>query len=67
MTGQPNRREDGRAQEVRPFESAAYELGRRLAQPSREVRVVQIIRREVHLPDGRVLVEEQVLDEREQY
>lgn len=55
-----------RSREVQPFEQAAYQLGRRLVQERRQ-RVVQIFRREVHLPDGQILIEEQILSEEDDF
>lgn len=40
---------------LEPFERMAYVAGQELARPHR---VVEVHRREVHLPDGTVLVEE---------
>jgi len=42
-----------------PFELAAYAVGQAMARP---VPVVEVHRREVHLPDGTVLVEEFVTE-----
>jgi len=44
-------------------ERSAFEAGRRLAIQRRQTRITQIVEREIHQPDGTVLVERHITTE----